>query len=254
MKIDEPKNSQNRIKKGNIITEVSEKVNRAKALIFTDYQGLTHLQLEGFKKKLRAVDTDVMIAKNTLLKIALASNKNLDNAKEEIEKNLNNPTATLFAYSDVISPLKELAKTLKELNLPTVKFGILDGKVITAEQVKTLATLPSREMLIAQLLANMQSPIYGLHRALNWNIQSFVMTLGAIAKAKPAAPVQAPASTPAPTPAVPDAANDAAATEEAPSQEAAAEPANTETAAEETKIPDETAKTEEAKESEGGEN
>ncbi|PIZ98097.1 MAG: 50S ribosomal protein L10, partial [Candidatus Levybacteria bacterium CG_4_10_14_0_2_um_filter_35_8] len=116
MKTDEPKISSNRVKKESIVAEVSGKVNRAKALIFTNYQGLTHLQLESFKKKLRAVDAEVMIAKNTLLKLALSSNKNLDSVKEEIEKNLQNPTATLFAYSDVISPLKELAKILKELN------------------------------------------------------------------------------------------------------------------------------------------
>lgn len=180
MKTDEPKISSNRVKKESIVAEVSGKVNRAKALIFTNYQGLTHLQLESFKKKLRAVDAEVMIAKNTLLKLALSSNKNLDSVKEEIEKNLQNPTATLFAYSDVISPLKELAKILKELNLPTIKFGILENKTITADEVNKLATLPSREVLIAQFIGNMQAPIYGLHRALIWNIQKFVMTLKAI--------------------------------------------------------------------------
>lgn len=184
MKTDEPKISSNRVKKESIVAEVSGKVNRAKALIFTNYQGLTHLQLESFKKKLRAVDAEVMIAKNTLLKLALSSNKNLDSVKEEIEKNLQNPTATLFAYSDVISPLKELAKILKELNLPTIKFGILENKTITADEVNKLATLPSREVLIAQFIGNMQAPIYGLHRALIWNIQKFVMTLDAVASKK----------------------------------------------------------------------
>jgi len=184
MKTDEPKISSNRVKKENIVAEVSDKVNRAQALIFTNYQGLTHIQLENFKKKLRTVDAEIMIAKNTLLKLALASNKNLDNAKEEIEKKLQNPTATLFAFSDVIGPLKELAKILKELNLPTVKFGILENKTITADEVNKLATLPTREVLIAQFIGNLQAPIYGLHRALNWNIQKFVMTLDAVASKK----------------------------------------------------------------------
>jgi len=180
MKTDEPKISTNRVKKENIVAEVSDKINRAQALIFTNYQGLKHLQIENLKKKLRTVDAELMIAKNTLLKLALANNKNLDSAREEIEKNLQNPTATLFAYSDVIGPLKELAKILKEFNLPTVKFGILENKTITADQVNRLATLPPREVLIAQLIGNMQAPIYGLHRALNWNIQKFVITLKAI--------------------------------------------------------------------------
>ena len=82
--------------------------------------------------------------------------------------------------------LKELAKILKEFNLPTIKFGILENKTITADQVNKLATLPSREILIAQLIGNMQAPIYGLHRALNWNIQKFVITLNAIQNQKSA--------------------------------------------------------------------
>jgi large subunit ribosomal protein L10 len=84
----------------------------------------------------------------------------------------------------LVEPLKQLAKTIKELSLPTIKFGILDKKVISGEQVLKLASLPSRDTLIAQLLGNMKSPITGLVFVLNSNIQKLAMTLKAIESKK----------------------------------------------------------------------
>ncbi|HSX40884.1 MAG TPA: hypothetical protein VLF68_04725, partial [Candidatus Saccharimonadales bacterium] len=60
----------------------------------------------------------------------------------------------------------------------------MDGQLISGEQVLKLATLPSREVLLAQFVGGLKSPIYGLHRALNWNLQKFVMTLKAIESKK----------------------------------------------------------------------
>ena len=169
----------NKQKKIETVAELSEKVNKSKALVFTNYQGLTHLQIEGFKKGLRKLDAEYAITKNRLMKRALEENKHMvdDNALEQ-------PTATLFLYGDPIAPLKTLAKMMKDLQKPGIKFGIMEGHIIDDKQVIQLSTLPSKEILLAQLLGMMQSPLIGLHRALNWNLQSFVMTLNAIAKQK----------------------------------------------------------------------
>ena len=94
------------------------------------------------------------------------------------------PTATLFIYNDIIEPLKHLTKTIKELKLPEIKFGILEGKVITDKQVVQLASLPPLPVLRAQLLGQMNAPVQGLHRALNWNLQQLVLTLNAIKEKK----------------------------------------------------------------------
>lgn len=178
--MDQLKISKNREKKQGVVAEISEKIARSKALVFANYQGLTHVQIEGLKKKLKPVDADLAITKNTLLKIALKDN----GLKIEDEKALQNATSTIFIYSDVIGPLKELAKIIKELSLPDVKFGILDKNTITKEQVLKLATLPSREVLIAQFVSGLMSPVFGLHRALSWNLQKFVMTLKAVESKK----------------------------------------------------------------------
>lgn len=172
--------SQNRQKKEVIVEEIAEKAAKAKALVFTNYQGLTHKQLEGLKKAIKPLDGEFVVAKNTLVLRALEKAK----VKIENSEKLDGPTGTLFLYADPIEPLKKLAKTIKELSLPSVKFGILDNQAITSEQVLKLATLPSRETLLTQFVVGLKSPIFGLHRALNWNVQKLVLTLKAIEKTK----------------------------------------------------------------------
>lgn len=177
---DQTKVSQNRQKKEQIVTELAEKMQKSNALVFANYEGLTHRQIEELKKRLKKADAEVSVAKNTLIKIALEKSNN-KKAIEDNEDALTKPTATLFAYSDVIAPLKELTKAVKEFGgMPSIKFGIFEQKAISADEVVRLSTLPSKEVLIAQVLAGLQSPITGLHRALNWNIQKLVLTLNAV--------------------------------------------------------------------------
>ncbi len=183
----EPKNSENRQKKAGIVAEIAEKVGRAKAMVFTNYTGLTHKQLEGFKREIKKSEAEFAITKNTLLKRSLVD-AHVDGTKDQnfdlptpIESG---PTGTMFLYGDVISPLKALAKMIKDFEKPLIKFGILDGKMLTSEDILKLSTLPSREVLLTKLAVSMKSPIAGLHRALQWNMQKFVLTLNAVAQKK----------------------------------------------------------------------
>ena len=175
--------SANRQKKIDIVADLNQKLAKAKAVIFTNYQGITHKQLEALKKAIKPLDAEYVVAKNSLVLRALDENK----IKLEGENPLEGPTGTMLIYADVVAPLKQLAKTIKELGMPSVKLGIMENKFLTGEQILRISTLPSRETLLAQIAAGLKSPISGLHRALNWNLQKLVMTLGAVAKAKPAA-------------------------------------------------------------------
>ncbi|OGH11034.1 MAG: 50S ribosomal protein L10 [Candidatus Levybacteria bacterium RIFCSPLOWO2_01_FULL_36_13] len=177
---EEPKISKNREKKVGIVSSLSEKYTKAKAVIFTNYQGLTHKQIEGLKKQLKKADSEFVVAKNSLLTRAITDKK------LEGEHELGGQTGTLFLYNDLLLPLKELAKLIKELNLPNVKFGIMEGDFVTGEQILKLSTLPTREVLLSQLVFTLKSPISGLHKALNWNLQKLVMTLNAVVQNKPA--------------------------------------------------------------------
>lgn len=175
MKDETKKISKNRERKVGVVAELTEKASRAKAIIFTGYQGMTHIQLEQLKRGLKTLNAELVVAKNSLLSIAIKFDK---------EQKLEGATATLFAYDDVVGPIKEIAKIIKSIKMPTIKFGILENKILAEADVMRLATLPTRDVLIAQLVGGMKSPIYGLHRALNWNIQKLVMTLKAIEKRK----------------------------------------------------------------------
>jgi len=178
--------SANRQKKEALVAELVEKVGKSTAIVFANYQGLTHQQLENMKKSLKKADAEFVAVKNTLLELALADKIDKDTANQHFHQ----PTGALFIYNDVVDPLKELSKTIKDFKMPVIKFGIFEGKVVTDEQVTKIASLPPLPVLQAQLLGQMMSPISGLHRALNWNLQSLVMTLNAIKDKKPATAAQ----------------------------------------------------------------
>ncbi len=234
--------SANRQKKEAIVAEVAEKVTKAKAMVFTNFEGLTHRQLEDFKREIRKADAEFAATKNTLLKRALGDQ--VAGQEDKFQK----PTGTIFMYGDIVAPLKTLAKMMKDLEKPTIKFGLLDGKAISESDVKKLATLPAREVLIAQLLGMMNAPIQGFHRALSWNLQKFVMTLDAVAKQKSTAapaptaekPAEVKAESPvaAATPAAEQPAVEAAPAEEAKEEAPAAteQPTETQNTEEETKV------------------
>ena len=176
MDTQEVKVTANRQKKIEIVEELSKKLEKTKAIIFTNYEGVTHKQLEGLKKAIKPLEADYVVAKNSLILRALANNS----IKVEDQSQFNGPTGTLLVYGDVAGPLKQLAKLIKELGIPSVKFGILDNKSFTGEQILKISTLPTREVLLTQLAFTLKSPISNLHRALNFNIQKLVLTLRAI--------------------------------------------------------------------------
>lgn len=168
--------SPNRQKKEQLVAQLVEKVGKSQGMVFANYQGLTHQQLENMKRKLKKVNAEFFAVKNTLLQRALADKIDAETAKTHFSQ----PTGALFIYDDIVDPLKELTQTIKEFKMPVIKFGILDGKVVTSQEVTKIASLPPLPVLRAQLLGQMKAPISGLHRALNWNLQSLVMTLNAI--------------------------------------------------------------------------
>ena len=184
--MEQKKVSPNRAKKEKIVAKLKEKIRKAKGLVFTNYQGLTHVQLEGLKNKIKSANAELAVTKNTLLKLSLLNTKHetRNTKQDENSSDFQGPTATLFLYGDPVGPLKEIARAIKELSLPTIKFGILEGQVVSVAELLKISTLASRETLLAQLVFGLKSPISGLHRALSWNLQKLVMTLKAIEKTK----------------------------------------------------------------------
>lgn len=164
-----------RLKKMAITDSIADKLAGAKSIIVTDYRGLNTAQLLDLRQKLAEVAADFQITKNTLLKRALRT-KGFE-IKEEI---LNGPTAVLVAREDEVAPLKTLMQFIKLTQLPVVKAGYIGKDVLRADQVVSLAKLPSKYVLVAQVVGTMQAPISGMLNVLQANTRNLIYALNAI--------------------------------------------------------------------------
>lgn len=165
-------------KKIDEVAMLSGKVEKAKAIVFADYTGVKHKQLEELRKTLRKNDAEMVVAKNRMIKRALG-----DRAKD-VEKELNYSTAAVFAYGDEVAPLKELLKFFKGIEKGKAKAGFLGSSYISEDGVKKLSDLPGRETLLAMLVGQLQAPIRGLHYSLSWNINKLVWALNGVKNKK----------------------------------------------------------------------
>lgn len=165
-------------KKIDTVAELTDKLSRAKAFVLTDYRGLKHKQLEELHKLLIKVEGEFVVAKNRLFKRALGDKAN------DLESHLHETTALLFSYADEVSPLRELLKFFKIAGYGRAKVGIFGGQLFGEADVARLASLPTRQALLGQLVNQLNAPIQGLHYALSWNMTKLVYALDAIKQVK----------------------------------------------------------------------
>jgi large subunit ribosomal protein L10 len=136
------------------VAELTAKFSSSNAVFLTEYRGLTVSQLKELRKSLSA-DATYAVAKNTLIEIA-AKNANVT----AFDGQLFGPTALAFAHGDAVSVAKALRDFAKANPLLVVKSGILDGIALSAEEVKKLADLESREVLLAKAAGLFKAPMY----------------------------------------------------------------------------------------------
>ncbi len=156
------------------IDELTAKLGRAKLAVVTDYRGLTVRDLATLRRQLRAFQVEYSVAKNTLLRIA-ARNNGMDGADTMLE----GPTAIAFCYEDVVGPAKALSDFARTSRILNVRGGILDGKVVGAEDISRLATIPPIEQLHAEVVGAINGPAASLVGVLNGVLQMMVGTLEA---------------------------------------------------------------------------
>jgi len=162
-----------------LLQEAKERVDRAAAIFFADYQGVTHKQLEEARREIRKIGGEIAISKNNLINIAL-NEKNVD-AKDRLQ----GPLAAFFAYGDPVAVASTLHNFFKKnFDASKIKFGVYEGKILEDKDVITLASLPSREVLLGQLVGLLKGPLNGLVYALNYNTSKLVYALKEIEKKK----------------------------------------------------------------------
>jgi large subunit ribosomal protein L10 len=165
--------------KQSIIDDLVAKINESPFLIIADYGGLTVAQFEGLRKKLAEGGTEAHVTKNSFVKRAAAA----VDYPEDIASVLTGQTCVVTGGSDVCAT----AKALKEVNKATgkceMKGGVLDGKLISADDLNALAALPPMPSLQAQLLGLLQQPASTLVRLLNEPAASLARVMQAKADA-----------------------------------------------------------------------
>lgn len=167
-----------------LVGELTKKLSDAKGVVLANYRGLTVAQDTLFRSKLREAGVEYRVVKNTMTRIAAG-----EAGITGLDSYLEGPTAIAISYTDPVAPAKAIADFVKESKLQAleIKAGLVEGKVIDADGVKALASLPPREVLIAQVLAGMQSPIVGLVNVLQGSIRNLVYTIEAVRKQKESA-------------------------------------------------------------------
>ena len=162
-------------KKVKIVEELQETLSKSTVGVVTDYRGLTTTESIEIRKKLREAKGEYKVVKNSLAQIA-ARNAGMDH----IVETLNGPVGLALGYDEAPAVAKVIASYIRGSKTTlTIKGGFLPDRVLSAQDVEFLAKLPSREVLLAQVLSGMQSPIYGLVNVLAGPIRGIMGVLQA---------------------------------------------------------------------------
>ncbi len=143
------------------VADMVEKLKKAQSGILVDYRGLTVSEDTDLRNKLREAGVEYKVVKNTLTRFAAN-----EVGFEELDPVLNGPTSLALSYEDPVAPAKIIAEFAKGNEKLEIKSGFLDGKVISLDEIKQLASTPSKDVLLAKLLGSLNSPVSSLARVL----------------------------------------------------------------------------------------
>ena len=158
------------------LEELNQKLDRSKTTVLTDFKGLTVDKFTDLRNRLKEIGGEIKVYKNTLLKIAF---KEKDYQNENTDETMVGPSAVVFSYDNEVDPIKKVYDFAKENKLPKFKFGFLGKDFIGPDKVKQLGELPNREVLLAQVVGSLNSPIAGFANVLQGNIRKLVYVLKA---------------------------------------------------------------------------
>jgi large subunit ribosomal protein L10 len=157
------------------VAEITADLKAADVYYFVDYRGLTFAEATDLRARLRKVGADLKVVKNTLGKIAA------DNAGVEgLAELLQGPTAIAYVHGDPAKVAKTIQDFIREKKKAAIRGGKLQRSVLSAQQVEALASLPSREVLIAQVVGAIASPLAGLATVLAGPIRGRVVVLAQV--------------------------------------------------------------------------
>ena len=163
-----------REKKGELVDGYVAKLQLSQAIFVSEYRGLTVKQIQELRRELRANDSEMIVAKNTLISRAL--NEAGMAAPESLFKG---PTAVTLCYKEVAGPAKALGKYARDSKILVIKGGVMGQTTFNEQGVEALASLPGREQLLGQVVGTMQAPISGLVNVLAGTVRGVMNVLNA---------------------------------------------------------------------------
>lgn len=145
-----------------VVAELTEKFDRAKAIVFSEFKGINVKQANLLRRECSKAGLDYMVAKNTLIRLALP-----DELREKVKPYLTQTTAVAIDYGDGVTGARTLFKMAKDVVAIKPKACILENQVLDAAQVEALSKMPSREELLAKILGSVQAPPRNLLGCIN---------------------------------------------------------------------------------------
>jgi large subunit ribosomal protein L10 len=210
----------NRDEKAAVIDRIAEELEASQAVFAVDYRGITVSQVADLRARLRAADATFNVVKNSLTERAA------DKAGAEALKSvLQGPTALTFVRGDAAAAAKALSDAQRVTEVLAFKGGLMDGQVVSADEIRAISKLPSRDVLYAQLVGTVAAPLNGLARTLNALISGVAVQLGQIRDQGLVGGTAAPAEAAAAEPEAAAPAEAEAPAEDAPAAETPEEPA-----------------------------
>jgi large subunit ribosomal protein L10 len=162
----------NNTERQDMVQSLTEQFKASPNIYVTDFSGLNVLRLTEFRRRLRAAGVSYIVVKNTLAQRALAANN-----VTLLDDHLAGPTGLVLAGRDPVVAAKVLTDFAREFEKPAIKIGLVDGRAVTADHVKRLASLPSREVLLSQLAGTIQAPMAQLAGLMNGMLYQVVGAL-----------------------------------------------------------------------------
>jgi len=163
--------------KQELVTALATQVATSPTIYVTDFTGLDVAHITDLRRRLRAVGVEYVVVKNTLARRALTEKQLKDGGLESF---LAGPTALVLAGADPVGAAKVLTDFAKEFEKPAIKVGLVEGKPVTQAQVKSLAALPAKAQLLAQVGGALQAPMAGFLGVLNAVFYALVGALEAL--------------------------------------------------------------------------
>ena len=157
------------------VEELTAAMAGAKAIYLADFTGIDVAQVTGLRNQLREADVSYQVVKNRLAKRAAVAA-----GIEGLSEHFIGPTAIAYSTDDTITPAKILQDFAEKDAHFTINTGIMDGKILSGDQVRALAKLPSREELLGKVVGSIQSPLYGFAAVLNGLLRNLVGVVAAI--------------------------------------------------------------------------